>query len=608
MATLVCVQLLLFGQALWDGSALIGREFVDAYGTQWFYAWVGRALEEGSSFARARDLFAPWGKDVLGDSGGNVLDALVAVPFRRLLGPVLGYNLFVVVCHALGGWACFRFVREVTGDGRAAGLAAVVLLLQPFPLIELAAGRPTQALLVLMVLFFHLLWRTTTRAGLLSPVLAGLVLALLSYQYWFYGLFAGVAGVAFGVGALFGGRNEGGGRGLAKLALAALVACGVAAPVALPLLRGAANQEVPGLLRVSTWGSGSPVIGTEAGGAVTLEQWQPAVGWLGFLVNGEGEHFRFLPLEPLAAWPLAVLLVVFVSRRGPLSRAAVVGAVVAATVIAVGPVWVVGSSWFWNPVYVEAAQLLPFLRRLHWPARAVAVVGVLSPVVFGVVLARVRRRPWLQMGVGLVVVGAQLAALNAARLLPFPSWTPRLEAGYLCLAQADAGGVVELPWSWSQRHLVAQELHGRPILGGMNERDPSFAPPELLALAASNRLVDALTDPNFYARTAPLEFDASELAELGGLGYRWIVYQLDANHVTDRSTLGASLLSGRQGDAFRRWQVALGEPVYTDARMMIWAPWGHGSPCAGAEPAADLAPLGRTEVPVGFRLGEAISF
>ncbi len=577
-------------------DALIGGEYVDAYGTQWFYGYVERALREGWSLSASTQLFHPWGKDLLAHDGANVLDAILASPLVAVLGQARGYNTFVFLAWAAGAWACFRFVFDVYGDRTAAAAAALAFALQPWPLRELVEGRPTQALLGLFVFFVHQLWRTGTRPGLRAPVLAGVSLALLGYQYWYYALFAGTAAVAYGlVAAWRPGPAAGTPRSiLGRLTLAAALAVLLVSPVVLPLLAHAGAGAVPGLLAVQSWSAGHTPAVTVDGAAVALQSWQPLIGLVGYQTAASGSE-QFVPGAPAFTLPLLGLLLAWAWRPSRLARLPIVAMVAVACLYGTGAIVLVGPWTLTNPVYLAAVKALPFLQRLWWPARAFSIVAVLAPLLLGGILARLQTRPRLVSTVIGGTVVALLSALSAEGLWPLPVWEPRIEAGYRCLARAPEGAIAEVPWGWSQRHLVAQSVHGHPILGGMNERDPAFTPAGLLSLQRTNALVRALTIQHGFAPDQLTRWTEEDHAALGALGYRWIVIQLDAVATPDDAPTELRLRQTRLRTALSVLTSRFGPPVYADARMEIWAPWGHGSPCVGREPAKDTSALGRTE-------------
>ena len=87
-----------FGPGLerWS-ETFLGRQYVDAWGTQWFYWFVGFQMRHLGGFGWTDLFFYPWGKDIYLHTGGNVLDAIIAWPLRWVFGAVAGYNFWIVL-------------------------------------------------------------------------------------------------------------------------------------------------------------------------------------------------------------------------------------------------------------------------------------------------------------------------------------------------------------------------------------------------------------------------------------------------------------------------------------------------------------------------------
>ena len=189
-----------FGPALPKlDTHFLGIEYVDHYGTQWFYWFVEGQVRSGESSDHTGLFFHPWGKDIYAHTGTNVLDAWLALPFRMLLGHVLGYNVFVLVMLAISGVSFYWLARECTDDVLSAGVAALLFSVSPFILFETGEGRPTQSILLFVVLFILFVLRTGRQPGLKAPLLAGIMLALSGYQYWYYAFFGGMVCLAHGL-------------------------------------------------------------------------------------------------------------------------------------------------------------------------------------------------------------------------------------------------------------------------------------------------------------------------------------------------------------------------------------------------------------------------
>lgn len=602
-----CVALLLAG---WTFGGTLGRltteflgfEYVDAYGTQWFYWFVDRQLRAGETAGHSDLFFHPWGKDVFAHTGTNVLDAYAAFPFRLLLGPVLGYNAFLLATLLVNGIVFGWLARQFTSDRLAIGVGSVLFAFSPFVLFEAGAGRPTQALLVFPVLVVLFLWRTGTRRGLLSPVLAGLALALSGYQYWYYAFFVGMGCLAHGLWRVAYPPRDAGGRWrlLARHALIAGVALAVTLPFAHALLSGGATggESVPGLLDMDRWSlRANPPI-TEAGTKVGLFLWQPFLRQTGAFVQDLDGTERFLFRGTWMLIPMWLSLALWAWRPGKLERGPVLAMVALSLALSLGPMLLLGGLALPNPLYIGLSKALPFMQRLWWPARAFVVMSILVNLSLVVNIAHLRgRAPWLRIGAvaGLALAwGVELAALG---YLPFPTWHAGVPAGYRCLEQGPEGALMELPFAWTQAHLYYQTQHGRPVMGGMLENNPEFTPEEIFALHQDNTFVASMmhTAHGIPGDTAWTEEDRQAVHTLG---YRYVVLQKDAYHVAQRDPgLLDNVRRLQQRRMTQGLQRVAGPPVYDDARVAIFAPWGDPSPCAASSPEPDRKPLGRTDIP-----------
>lgn len=575
------------------GTQLLGLEYVDAYGTQWFYWATQQAMAGEGGLLHSPWFFYPWGKDVLAHTGANVLDALQAAPWLGALGHVAGYNSFVVFSLVLtflaGIWALRPWVQ-----GPAAWCASLLLAAQPVVLFELLEGRPTQAILWPLVLALGGAWRLAAQPGPVGGVALGLGLALSGYQYWYYGFFGALGAVAVVVGVLPGlPRAERLGR-LGRLVGAGLLCAALCAPLVVPLaLRlGDAAQPVPGLLDVASWRWDEAPLRSVEGLRVGLFTFQPLRWEVGFLMAEPqgGERFYAFPVPLSLGWlALAALGLVW---HPPLRRPALLG-LGALLLVVVGPTVLWGDAGLPNPVYVGLLKLLPPLRRLWFPERglAVLVILLLPAVALGVegLGARLGRyRGVLPLGLVLALV----AELRPQGLAPMPSWDATVPAGYRCLASGPPGAIVELPMEWNKAHLYYQSAHGRPMLGGMLELNPLFTPAEHQALLRDNSYLQALRGAVERAQPGAETWTPAHREALGALGYRYVVLRKDA--------LGKAR-PGRPDPAITRLAQVAGEPVYEDARVALYAPWGGGSPCADEPPTPDPRPVGRTDTAVQAR-------
>jgi hypothetical protein len=569
------------------GTHFIGREYVDHYGTQWFYWFVDQQVAQGELMGHTDLFFHPFGKDIFGHTGANVLDALLFIPFRAIFGPTLGYNAFILVGLLATAVAFWRLVRLFTDDPIAVGVSTGLMTFTPFVLLELLEGRPTQGLLLFPVLFVHAAWRTGTRRGLVAPIAAGVFLALCGYQYWYYAFFGGIAALAMGLVRIAWPPDGAGERWrvLGRYALIAAVSMALCLPVGLPLLGlgGAETMDVPGLLDTAKWSLlASPPITQEAQ-TVGLFLWQPLRHATGFFVMDGLDHERFLSRSSYVPWIVFPLAGLYLWNPGKLHRGPLLALLLATGAVALGPFLLVDQIGLPNPVYIGLLKALVFMRRLWWPARAFAFTAIALGLVVGIGLAALRRHgPRWQIPAAAGVVFVWGLELSAQGLAPFPAWADTIPAGYRCLATGPAGALIELPYGWNQAHLYYQTHHGRPVFGGMIEDNEVFTPAGTRALHDDNTFVARMIGAARLDRQIP-PLEEAHQAEVYALGFRYVVLQKDAHVVKGKpDALFDDAIRARLRGTRKTLRQMLGPPVFEDARVVIYAPWGEPAPCDAA--------------------------
>jgi len=606
---LLCVLLVgaVFGPSLpLLTDHLLGVEYVDHYGTQWFYWFVEHQLVTDQGMGHTDLYFHPWGKDIFLHTGANVLDGYLALPFRRLLGPTLGYNVVVLLGLFTSGVAFWFLARDYTDDRMAALLGSVLFALSPFVLFELVEGRPTQAVLTLPVFFVLFVLRSGRRSGLWAPLLAGVFLAVTGYQYWFYAFFGGMICMAHGAWRFARPPADAGSRWhqLGRHVLIAVVALALTAPVGLPLVTLAAEAgNVPGLLDVDRWGLfASPPITVEDQ-TIGLFLWQPLRRFAGFYVIEAGPQERLLAQAILVPLTSFVALAWLIRRPGRLPRGAILVMVLMATLIAMGPIFIVYKMVLPNPFFVWLVKSVGFLRRLWWPARAAAYLAILLGLAnVAVMVWAATRSGRVQLITAVVLSSAWAGELYLADVLPYPVWNAAIPAGYHCLATGPPGAIMELPYSWTQAHLYYQTAHARPIMGGMLENNEVFTPDEFTELVDTNLFVSQLFDAAKLSENDP-QWPEEDAQEVYDLGYRYVVAQKDAfYHGGKMPGLMDNVMRLRMRNLRKTLRETLGHPLYEDARVAIYSPWGAEAPCERGDVEPDKITLGLTEVSADQRI------
>jgi len=581
LAALVLLALI-FGPDLSSfSSRFLGDERVDTYGTQWFYWFVGRQLSHGEGFGHTDLFFYPFGKDIYLHTGANVLDAIVAQPFRALLGPVAGYNAFVLVALLANGLCALPLMAQFSESRTARIFGATLYALNPFLLFELLEGRPTQVFQPFLPLFFYHLLRFE-REGYRHALWGALHLALTAFTYWFYAIFAGMLAVVhFAQRALLHPRP---GRFFGRHAMAAVISLLFVAPAAAPLIASTIGNDTPGLLLEPTWPFLSLKTVTQEGFDIGLSVFQPLMRTNGFLLaRTDGSIVYSASGVVITFTQVAMLGLGLTLSRHRWVLGAMLGA---ALLISVGSLVWLGGPTLPNPIYVLMVKLVPFMRRLWWPGRAMALVGLLAGVLAAEGLGELalRRGPRVAFAVGmaaLVGFGLELRALGYA---PFPTWSAEIPPGYACLAQGPEGAIIELPYGYSQAHLYYQTAHGRPLLGGMVEDNVVFTPQAQRELREDNSFLRLLVALGADGTTQGTVEEADREA-VHQLGYRYVVLNQQAYATSTPSSGNVDPMVGETNGAITRQLIStLGRPVYTDPEISIFAPWGDPSPCGSKGP------------------------
>jgi hypothetical protein len=561
------LAVLLLGPAALDPlHRFVGSDWLDAYGTQWFYWWTERRLAGDDAGAL---LFFPWGKDLYRHTGGNLLDAAIATPLRWALGAPGGTNAFVLLILLSNAWGATRVAAAAGVEERSGRLAAALLgLFNPFALFELQQGRPTQAMLVFPSLFIASLARP---AGLRSGLSGGLWLALTGLTYWYYGILGGLLAVLASLARAVGGRPMGEG---ARLALVGAVSLAVVLPFAAPMLRDLGDGQVPGLLALAD--TPGPL------GRLRLRTVEgDEQGLFVLALSGRGgaliepDDLRFDPGVRLfgAAHLLAVLAGSLSARRATRRLALAVGA--GALVFAVGPVVIVGRDFVANPLYLWGVERLDVLRRWWWPGRSVAWMHLIITMLGALAVQRVARARGRRWGLAAAVgLGAWAAAVPARQgLAPLDWWPAQVSAGIHCLAQPAAGAVIELPYKLGQRPLYHQTIHGRPILNGMLVTKEAFTPPEMVALRNDNSAVALLLALGERDWRHPRDaWTAADLQALRELGYRTVVFRKEG-YLRPRPQRDGSVRMESDWPRARRIFAEVGflvEPVWEDDELALY--------------------------------------
>jgi hypothetical protein len=401
----------------------------------WILAWDVHAMRHAPGRLFDAPVFHPL-PDTLAFSENLLLPAALAAPAVLLGGPVLGYNLVLLLSYVVSGLGAQLLARRVSGD-RLAGFVAGALF---------AAGAP----------------RWVNMAHLHAQVTLFLPFALVALdRFWE----RRSLGRALAVGLLLGLQ------GLSSIYLGAITACALAAATALALLAGLRRDE---LLRLACGLAAAAVLvaplarpyfrmrafqGMEFGlpqlarFATTPESY--AAGPAPLYSELARRHLDPQRVkDPLFPGLLPLLLGVAGLSRAPRRyRAFALAASALAVTLSLGP---------------QTA----FFRFLH--EHVVLFRGIRALARFAVI-------PWLCLCVlaGLTLAGRWRMALVALGLALAEAWSAPGYGAYLPPSEAArwlagrAGAVVYLPLGDGDTEAMLQSIaHFRPLLNG----DSGFIP------------------------------------------------------------------------------------------------------------------------------------
>lgn len=211
------------------GSGVVDRP--DGRLNAWILAWDVHAIVRDPGRLFQAPIFHPL-PDALAFSENLLVPAVLAAPALLLGGPVLGYNLVLLLSLVVSGLGAQLLVRRASGDRLAAFVAGAVFAVGSHRWIRLAHIHAQVTLFLPFALLA--LDRFWERRTLRRALVVGLLLALQGLSSVYLGAITATALAAAIAAGLLGGLRP---RDLARLAAGLLVAGILMAPVVRPYLR-----------------------------------------------------------------------------------------------------------------------------------------------------------------------------------------------------------------------------------------------------------------------------------------------------------------------------------------------------------------------------------
>jgi hypothetical protein len=197
----------------------------------WWFEWFVHALGHGLPLMHTTVIWTPTGIN-MAETTASLLLAAVASPFTLLFGPIVSYNLVMMLAPVVSGWGANRLCRELTGNAWASLIAGATYGFSSYeaahlvghPQMVVAVCPPLAALCVIRLLK----GTVSSRRFLIQLSLLLIAQILLSTEVMFTGVIVGALTLAFAwaTGALPRNRETAAKLGLIVIALVvAGVAC-----------------------------------------------------------------------------------------------------------------------------------------------------------------------------------------------------------------------------------------------------------------------------------------------------------------------------------------------------------------------------------------------
>jgi hypothetical protein len=435
-------------------AELSRNDNADTVLNEWTIAWVAHQFPRAPLHLFDANIFYP-DPNTLAYSEHLFVPAMIGVPLLELgASPILTYNLLLLAGLTLTGWSMSLVIWHWTGDWTAAVVSGVVVAFNAHTLTRLPHLQAQHAEFLPLALFAFDRLLTAPRLGAAVLLAISVVLqGLSSFYLLVFTLVALAGGGAVRPNEWWGPR----GRALVpQLLLAGVVATVLLVPFLLPYQRLGVIRPLDEVGRFSaTWRN---YLSTPA--RVHYATWSAA--WFG------GSAALFPGLAALLLAAIALMTgAAFSDRRARMALA--FGA--AGLALSFGPAF---------PGYATLYHTVPLLQGIRNAARFgyLVILGVAILAGFG--LAYVRRRGQGTWWLGVVTVGAFLAANidGLAAPIGYVRADP-ISPLYDRLRSTPDAIVVEFPFyaperiSFNAPYMLNATRHWRPMLNGYSGLIPT---------------------------------------------------------------------------------------------------------------------------------------
>ena len=166
------------------GVPQIGQNQVDPNFYIWSWRWWPYALSHGLNPLYSRQIGAPAGFDLAWTTPAPAV-AVILAPVTAAFGPIVSFNLTMLLSAPVSAWAAFVAARRLTGRFWAALVAGAVYGFSPYEVGHTGAGQANLAVIMLLpiLVYLVLLWRDGRLGG---PSFVGLMAVVMAAEFYVY--------------------------------------------------------------------------------------------------------------------------------------------------------------------------------------------------------------------------------------------------------------------------------------------------------------------------------------------------------------------------------------------------------------------------------------
>jgi hypothetical protein len=166
------------------GVPQIMQNQVDPNFYVWSWRWWPYAMSHGLNPLFSRQIGAPVGWSLAWTTTAPAV-AVVLAPLTAVFGPIVTFNLTLLLGAPVSAWALFIAARRLTGRFWAALLAGTVYGFSPYEVGHTGAGQANLTVIMLLplMLWLALLWRDGKLSG---PVFAGLLAVAMTAEFYVF--------------------------------------------------------------------------------------------------------------------------------------------------------------------------------------------------------------------------------------------------------------------------------------------------------------------------------------------------------------------------------------------------------------------------------------